>query len=466
MLIDKQMIGYGPVEQPISTGDARPVTLTDGTMQEHKNRVIERMEENNFDVLVIYGDREHGANYGYLTGFEPRFEESILVLHRNGDAYLLLGNEAMKMARFCRLPVTPIHVPQFSLPNQPMDNEESLEAFFLKTGIDQNKNVGVVGWKLFTGSTMEHSKTYDVPHFIVQALAGAAGSQANLQNATHLFIHPDTGARVTVNANEIAHYEFGSSIASNRILALLNQVELGKTEVELADILSAFGQHLSVHRICATGERFTHAEVAPRNKQVVLGDAFSATMGLRGGLTYRSGYVVHTEKELASQFRDYLDRVAKPYFFALATWYSTIKIGLEAGELYQTICAVAPQHEYGWELNPGHLTSSDEWMSSPVYPGSKIKFRSGMMLQADIIFGVPGYAGSSAEDGVVLADKELRSQLESKYPLMWDRMVARRHYMQRVLGIPLHEEVLPMSDICGYLRPFLLAKDKALYVRT
>ena len=33
--------------------------------------------------VVIYGDREHAANLSYLCGFDPRFEEALLVLGRD-----------------------------------------------------------------------------------------------------------------------------------------------------------------------------------------------------------------------------------------------------------------------------------------------------------------------------------------------------------------------------------------------
>jgi Xaa-Pro aminopeptidase len=463
MLITSDMVKYGVVKQPMSVAKAVPVDLTEETVQEHLEKMLERINVEGLDAVLIYGDREHGANYGYLTGFEPRFEESLLLLHKDGKAHLFLGNEAMKMEKFCRIPITAVHTPQLSLPNQPMKNDKPLENLLKAAGVE-GQNLGLVGWKLFTASSLDQKRTYDLPHFIVEAAKRAVGQNGEVQNATRLFIHPEKGARVIANANEIAHYEFGAAIASNRILKLINAIELGKTELELAENLSAYGQHLSVHSICATGERFTNAVVAPRNKAVKLGDRFSTTMALRGGLTYRSGYVVKNPTKLPADCVDYLERVAKPYFAALTTWYSTIRIGLEAGQLYNIITQVAPQEKYGWELNPGHLTSSDEWVSSPVYPGSKIKFRSGMMLQADIIFDVAGYGGSSAEDGIVLADEGLRNELESEYPQVWKRMLQRRAYMENVLGIRLHKEVLPMSDICGYLRPFLLAKDKAFYL--
>ena len=83
----------------------------------------------------------------------------------------------------------------------------------------------------------------------------------------------------------------------------------------------------------------------------------------------------------------------------------------------------------------------------------------------DIIFSIPGYPGINAEDGILLADKELRTQIEEQYPALWKRIEKRRKYMIEQLGIPILEEVLPLSGLCGYLRPYLLAKDKALYLR-
>ena len=38
------------------------------------------MEERKLTHIVVYGDREHFANLAYLTGFDPRFEESLLIV--------------------------------------------------------------------------------------------------------------------------------------------------------------------------------------------------------------------------------------------------------------------------------------------------------------------------------------------------------------------------------------------------
>ena len=45
------------------------------------------------DWLVVYGDREHFGNIAFLSGFEPRFEEALLLLGKGGVAIIVTGNE-------------------------------------------------------------------------------------------------------------------------------------------------------------------------------------------------------------------------------------------------------------------------------------------------------------------------------------------------------------------------------------
>src|SRR3984893_1870811 len=51
------------------------------------------MESRRLTHLVVYGDREHFANLAYLTGFDPRFEEALLVIPPRETPVLLVGNE-------------------------------------------------------------------------------------------------------------------------------------------------------------------------------------------------------------------------------------------------------------------------------------------------------------------------------------------------------------------------------------
>jgi hypothetical protein len=112
------------VAQPTVWHDVPSVTLSDETLRQRKARVLAQMRQHGYDTLIVYADKEHGGNFEYLTGFIPRFEEALLVLHREGEAVLVLGNENLKLAAFARLENRAIHAPWFSLPNQPMSNEK------------------------------------------------------------------------------------------------------------------------------------------------------------------------------------------------------------------------------------------------------------------------------------------------------------------------------------------------------
>lgn len=464
MIIDKNKIAVEKVEKPYVTPVLSPIEISESTMEERRKKVLQKMEEYAYDVLVVYADREHGGNFGYLTGFEPRFEEAVLVFHKQGKMYLLLGNEMLRMAQYSRIKGEAIHVPYFSLPNQPMETKKNLKELFSEAGLKKRQNIGIVGWKIFTSPFENNARLFDVPSFIVDTVMGIAGEET-VRNATELFVSSDGGARSTVNANEAAYFEFYAALASERMLDMMDHICVGKDEMELASYLERYGQLHSVQTICASGERFTNGIVEPRRKKICLGDKFSASVGYKGGFTNRCGYVVHDRSQMGESVRDYLEKMAKPYYAALATWYSIMGTDITGGEIYETINRILPKEDYGWTLNPGHLIGTEEWMSSPIYPESEIVLQSGMMLQADIIIKVEGYGGINGEDGILLADTELREEIRVNYPETWERMQQRRSYMEQELGIILKREVLPMSNICGYVRPYLLDKEKSLKVK-
>ncbi|MBX8936945.1 Xaa-Pro peptidase family protein [Enterococcus gilvus] len=454
------MINLQKTAAPQLDKDVLPVQLTDETMDIRKASLLKKMQADNFDAVVIYADLEHGGNFEYFTGFVPRFEEALLVIHQSGEAYLVLGNENLNKVPFARIAATAVHLPHFSLPNQPMETTLSVSAILKQTKLEQAASIGLIGWKNFTSQHDDNAALYDLPYFLVDGLKQAA-PEASFKNAAYLMIG-ENGLRTTNNANEIAHYEFGAMLAGNCILNAMDQLAVGKSEMEIGAYLNDFGQTPSVVTIMATGARFEKANLYPTGKKIQLGDRISMTSGYKGGLQSRGGYAVHTSEELPEAEQDYLERVAKPYFNAVKTWFETIAIDMPGAELYNKIEEVLPKEQYGWHLNPGHLCADEEWLASPIYPDSSEKIKSGMLFQFDIIPSVPGYSGASCEGGVVLADEQLRAVIQNEYPDMWSRMQARRSYLIEEIGIKLSEEVLPMSNAAAYYRPFFLNKESAL----
>ena len=63
---------------------------------------------------------------------------------------------------------------------------------------------------------------------------------------------------------------------------------------------------------------------------------------------------------------------------------------------------------------------------------------------------------------MALADEALRAELAARYPGLWQRVTRRRAFMAGTLGIRLRPEVLPLSNLSGYLRPLWLAPHLAM----
>src|SRR4029079_10612008 len=57
------------------------------------DRFAQRMDESGVPAVVVYGDREHFANLSYLTGFDPRFEEALLIVAPGSTPVLITGPE-------------------------------------------------------------------------------------------------------------------------------------------------------------------------------------------------------------------------------------------------------------------------------------------------------------------------------------------------------------------------------------
>ncbi len=72
------------VEQPSIFHNVKTTLLSDETIQARAKKITELMKAESLDVLVIYADKEHGINFEYLSGFIPRFEESLMILKHSG----------------------------------------------------------------------------------------------------------------------------------------------------------------------------------------------------------------------------------------------------------------------------------------------------------------------------------------------------------------------------------------------
>lgn len=463
MSTDIDRVRWADVDPPTVEVPPRQPELSAAVYERRLERLRERMGERALDAVVIYADREHDANFSYLTGFGPRFEEALLVVGRHGTPTVLLGHENIGMAGFTPVDLRPVRFPAFSLLGQPRPNVGKLESVLNSAGIERGAHVGTIGWKYYGPEDGVPTDALEVPHFVVEAVASASGT--HVQNVTDLMMSSDGGLRTVLDIEEIVLYEYAAAVAANAVLAVMDGAAPGKSEVELSAPLNDRGRPLSVHPMLSVGEKARHGLTSPTDRTAERGDFLTTAFGVPGAMSCRAAFLADGPADLAPEVADWLARVAFPFYAFAVDWLQTVGIGLEGGVIWDLAEERLPRSQWGWELNPGHFIHHDEWVSTPFTPGSTTRLRSGNYIQLDLIIcPKPPYFGANLEDGVVLADENTRSQLRDRHPDVWSRFERRRRYLAEQLGIKLGEDVLPMSDLLGYYRPFLLEPGKALRV--
>ncbi|MEX1343859.1 MAG: hypothetical protein AB1Z63_04205, partial [Candidatus Limnocylindrales bacterium] len=241
----------------------------------------------------------------------------------------------------------------------------------------------------------------------------------------------------------------------------------GMTEQEAVRLLEWTGAPLSCHLMLSSGPRASLGLLGPTDRVIERGDRFTTAFGVWGALDCRAGFVVAEASELPAAVGDYVERLVGPYFEAIAEWLEALHVGQTGGALQAIIERRLGDPFFGIFLNPGHLIGLDEWVHSPVAPGSDVPLRSGSAMQVDVIPATgTDYFTTNIEGGLALADEALRDELARRYPEAWSRMQRRRSFVRDALGIELHPDVLPLSNLPAYLAPFLLAPSKAMTVRT
>lgn len=447
--------------------DDRP-TLSVETYRDRMRRLRKRAGRR-FDVFIVYADREHFANLAYLTGYDPRFEEALLVvdLTEGEKPVLLVGNEGEGYARTSPISdaLSIVRFQSFSLLGQDRTESDSLETILRDAGVHGSANVGVAGWKHFVEAEFKDPETVlEIPSYLARTLRELVGDGGSVRNGNKILMDSDSGMRATSSdVDQLAYFEFAAAHTSQAIRNVLFGVQPGMTEYEAVELMAVNGIPQSCHLMLSTGERAQHGLLSPSARMIERGDPFTTAYGVWGALNSRAGFVVDGAEELADDIADYVDRLVKPYFEAVVAWYERVGVDVRGGTLYDAIHDRIGDPFFGVELNPGHLIHLDEWVDSPVYEGSTERLESGMAVQVDVIPATgTEYFMTNIEDGILLADGDLRAEFAAAHPDAWERIQRRRRFMTDRLGIDIGEDVLPLSNIPAYLPPFLLSSDRAL----
>ncbi len=456
--------------RPVSLPDfglptVEPV-LSAALYQNRLHALYALMRTEGVETVVVYADREHTANLTYLCGYDPRFEEALLILRPDTTPALLVGNEGWGYAELCPAPVRRVLYQPLSLLGQSRAESDSLAAILRSEGIGLDSRVGVAGWKYFSEAEFANARhVFEVPSYLIDHLRALVATPQQVLNVTDWFMNPVNGLRIINEAAQLASFEYAACHSSGGLKNVLFGMKPGMTEQQAATLMQVNGLPLGAHLMLSNGPRAKYGLPSPSGNTLKVGEPFTMCLSYWGALTARAGWLVRTADELPEAVRDYVDKLAIPYFRAIVAWYETIGIGTTGGQLYNVIHQHIGDPFFGVTLNPGHYIHLDEWVHSPVFAGSTISLQSGMAMQVDVIPATgTDYHTSNIEDGIALADEALRQQIATDYPECWSRIQARRAFMRDVIGIHLKPEVLPFSNIPAYLPPFMLSLEQVLTV--
>src|SRR6266545_5070569 len=145
----------------------------------------QRMQAAGYDVAIVYGDREHFANLAYLTGYDPRFEEAILLVDLNTGSkpLLVVGNEG-----YGYVPISPVAddfervlFQSFSLLGQDRSRSRKLAEILRDGGVTTGTQIGAVGWKYFLSQESNTPASWlEIPAYLADTLRALTGNLASV----------------------------------------------------------------------------------------------------------------------------------------------------------------------------------------------------------------------------------------------------------------------------------------------
>ena len=399
-------------------------------------------------------------NLSCLTGFDPRFEEAILVVGADGDP---VDPRRQRVLRAWPAPLRcrcdGILFQDLSLPSQPRDRSRPLAEILGGEGIGP----GRAGrrHRLEDVRAAGPDRRPGLPRRRAARLAGATGP---VENADDLLIDPADGLRVINEVDQLAAFECAACQTSTACAAApAGSPPRSDASARPSGSSTGTATPLSCHLMLTAGPRATLGLLSPGDRPIERGDRFTTAFGIWGALTAGPGSSSRTPPSCRTGSATTSSGSSGRTSSAIAEWYGALRVGQTGGALQAIIDRHLGDPFFGIFLNPGHQIHLDEWVNSPIWPGSTIELRSGMAFQVDVIPATgTDYFTTNIEDGIALADAALRAASRPAIRPPGRGSQARRAFMADALGIELHPDVLPFSNIPAYLPPFLLRPDRAM----
>lgn len=424
------------------------------TKEDYETRIGNLLEAaSSYTHLLIYADKEHFSNLEYLTGYDPRYEECMMLLKRGSLPWMILGNEGMGQAQCLMISHEKVLFQSLSPMGQPRGKSKNLVEILSDFGISPDSQVGILGWKSFTSKEFRDWKhTFEVPAYIIKSVEALTCS---FENANWLMMDNDRGLRIVQDTKTLILSEIASTKASRKTWNFVKGLKEGMTEIEASQLFNIDGEPCPTYpNICFYGKGILSPDY---HRTLALGQPIGYGMGYRYAQIHRVSFYIRNFDDLAPEYREPVKKLLNTYFEAAAVWFESLGIGVAGKDIWLKVKKVIGSYEdFGIALNPGHLIHTEEWINSPFSEESTTILKSGMLIQCDFT-ARPSYCmglGVHMEDGIILADEKTQEEIRLLAPDSFARMKERQRFMREVLGIQIKDEVLPTSDLCGMLHPF------------
>src|SRR5215212_9396072 len=218
------ILRHVPLPDESATADPPAIDIA-----EYERRCDETLGQAGTPWVAVYGDREHSANLLFLTGFDPRFEEALLLLGPGKQRVLLVGNEGVVHAVVAGLPLKTELFQGFSLMGQPRESTPRLDRVLGDVGLASGEQVGVVGWKYLTAAESDDpSRPTWAPAVIVDTLRRVSGIEPI--DVTQVLMDPDDGLRTRNSADQIAVFAWAALRVSQAVFRVVRGTRPGMTE--------------------------------------------------------------------------------------------------------------------------------------------------------------------------------------------------------------------------------------------
>ncbi len=434
------------------------VVHTKAAYEKRIAKALAAAQQKGLTHLLIYADKEHFANLHYFTGFDPRFEEALLIVSFDYKPLLLVGHEGALFASIIPIDVEVMVHESMSLLGQNRHHlsQQILNQAYEKVKINTSSCVGLIGWKYFT--TVEAAQPqymFETPHYLVESLHAKVGKEQVI-NACELLMGAKNGLRARLDIDEMAVLELSATKTSRSVYNFFLHLEEGMSEMEASLLLGIDGNPVIAHPVVDfTAEAVLMGLSSPTEAPLKRGSVYNVGFGYRSSLVARTGIYVTNRQEFDEYYPFSWEKAYVPYYKIIANWYNLVRIGTTGQHVVRELKKRVPEFEkLGIGLNPGHLIHNDEWVNSLFVEDEAIELQSGMALQSDIIANPVGHPGLHIEDGLILADKQTQQQFAQAYPEAYQRIQRRQKMMKEVLHFDIGEELMPLSDMQGLYFPF------------